>query len=216
MISTGCKELDEVLQGSKELTLIYGPSASGKTTLALQAAINYASQGKKVLYIDTEGGFNTERLKQINPDPELLDNILLLRIKEFMEQRVNFRKLKELVEKGKINLVIVDTIGMHYRLYLQKNSYGANLCLKKQLRILNEITKDLNVPVIITNQVYDNVTGLGVRPVGGDIVFNNCQKWVELQKEPRRRLILKKPKPEKIIDVMIKSEGLFSSATISE
>lgn len=209
MISTGCKDLDDFLEGYKEeVTLIYGPSASGKTTLAIQAAIKQAEAGKKVLYIDTEGGFNTERVKQITPDPKILDNILLLRVKEFMEQRINFRKLKDLVEKGKINLVIVDTIGMHYRLYLQKNSYGANLCLKKQLRILNEIAKELHVPVIVANQVYNNIGGLGVRPVGGDIVFNNCQTWIELRKEPKRRLILKRPQPEKSIDIGIKTEGI--------
>jgi len=212
MISTGCKDLDNLIEGYKEeLTLIYGPSASGKTTLAIQAAIKQAEKGKKVLYIDTEGGFNTERISQINPDPKILDNILLLRIKEFMEQRVNFRKLKDLVEKGKIDLVIVDTIGMHYRLYLQKNSYGANLCLKKQLRILNEIAKELRIPVIITNQVYNNIGGIGVRPVGGDIVFNSCQKWVELQKEPKRMIIIKKPQPEKSVDIEIKTEGLLSN-----
>lgn len=210
MISTGCKGLDEFLQGYKEeLTLIYGPSASGKTTLAIQAAIKQAEEGKKVLYIDTEGGFSTERIKQINPDPKILDNILLLRVNDFMQQRVNFRKLKEITEKGKISLIVIDTIGMHYRLYLQKNSYGANLCLKKQLRILNEITKELHVPVIITNQVYNNMNGLGISPVGGNIVLSNCQTWIELQKEPKRRLILKKPQPEKNAEILIKTEGVL-------
>ncbi|MBL7101085.1 MAG: bifunctional adenosylcobinamide kinase/adenosylcobinamide-phosphate guanylyltransferase [Nanoarchaeota archaeon] len=199
---------DELLEENKEVTLIYGPSASGKTTLAIQTAIKQAEKGKKVLYMDTEGGFSTERVKQINSNPKILDNILLLRVKEFMEQRVNFRKMKELVEKGKISLVIIDTIGMHYRLYLQKNSYGANLCLQKQFRILNEIAKELKIPVIVTNQVYNKIESFGVRPVGGDIVFNNCQKWIELRKEPRRELIVKKPQPEKHIDVMITGKGL--------
>ncbi len=209
MISTGCKDLDEFLQGYKEeLTLIYGPAASGKTTLALQAAIKQAEQGKKVLYIDTEGGFNVERVKQINPDPKILDNVLLLRITDFMQQRVNFRKLKDLVEKGKINCVIIDTIGMHYRLYLQKNSYGANICLKKQLGILKEIAQELRIPVIITNQVYSKMEGLGIRPVGGNIILNNCQTWIELQKEPNRRVIIKKPNPEKIMEITIKTEGI--------
>ena len=209
MISTGCQALDEFLQGYKEeLTMIYGPAASGKTTLALHAAISQAEQGKKVLYIDTEGGFNVERITQLNPDPKILDNILLLRITDFMQQRVNFRKLKDLVEKGRINCVIMDTIGMHYRLYLQKNSYGANLCLKKQLGILKEISQ-LNIPVVITNQIYSKVESLGISPVGGKIVLNSCQTCIELQKEPNRRIIIKKPSPEKSMNITIKTEGII-------
>lgn len=212
MISTGCKDLDEFLQGYKEeLTLIYGPAASGKTTLAVQAAVKQAEQGHKVLYVDTEGGFNVERIKQLNPDPKILDNILLLRITDFTQQRANFRKLKDLVEKGKISCVIIDTIGMHYRLYLQKNSYGANLCLKKQLGILNEIAKELRIPIIVTNQVYNKVESLGISPVGGKIVLNNCQTWIELQKEPDRRIIIKKPNPEKSVGIVIKTEGVVKA-----
>ena len=209
MISTGCKGLDRFLGGyGEEVTLIYGPSASGKTTMTLQAAVNQAEQGNKVLYLDTEGGFNTDRIKDINPDTNVLDNIIVITLNEFMEQRIIFRKLKSIVEKGKISLVVVDTIGMHYRLFIQENSYGANACLKKQFRILNEIVKDLKVPVIVANQVSSNVDSWGVKPTGGNITLNSCQKWIELQKEPQRRLFLKKPQPSKYTQITIKNEGL--------
>jgi len=213
MINVGCDYIDNFLKNpDKEVVLIYGPSASGKTTLAIQAAIKNAEKGLKTLYIDTEGGFKPERVKQINPDPKILEQIILLRVKDFMEQRLNFRKLKKLVDLGNISLVIIDTIGMHYRLYLQKNSYGANMCLRKQFRILNEIVKELGIPVIVTNQVYMDIEGRGFRPTGGEITFNNCQRYIELRKEPTRKLILKKPSPERYLNIDIASCGLkFSS-----
>jgi len=184
--------------------------------LAIQTAIKQAEQGNKVLYLDTEGSFNPDRIKQINPDPKILDNIILMSIKEFMDQRITFRKLKEIVSKGKISLVIIDTIGMHYRLYLQKNSFGANMCLKKQFRILNEIAKELNIPVLVTNQVSSKIEGYGVKPTGGDITFRNCQTWIELQKEPKRRLFLRKPQPFKYTDISIEKEGLRRNDTIMQ
>ena len=67
-ISSGSTDLDEWLAGGYEndiITTLYGPAGSGKTNLCLIAAANLASQGKKVIFIDTEGGFSIERLKQI-------------------------------------------------------------------------------------------------------------------------------------------------------
>lgn len=58
MLSTGTKSLDSLLGGGGfapggVLTQVYGPYASGKTTLALQTGL---LSGKKVAYVDTEGG----------------------------------------------------------------------------------------------------------------------------------------------------------------
>lgn len=57
MLSTGTKSLDSLLGGGFApgvLTQVYGPYASGKTTLALQTGL---LSGKKVAYVDTEGDF---------------------------------------------------------------------------------------------------------------------------------------------------------------
>jgi DNA repair protein RadB len=67
-LATGSKVLDEMLKGGYEkdiITTIYGPAGAGKTVLCILCAINVARSGKKVVYVDSEGGFSLERLKQI-------------------------------------------------------------------------------------------------------------------------------------------------------
>ncbi|WP_256443537.1 hypothetical protein [Candidatus Nanopusillus massiliensis] len=67
-ISTGVYPIDKLLDGGIEtdiITSFYGPSASGKTNIAIRNSYNVSRLGKKVIYIDTEGGFSLERLKQI-------------------------------------------------------------------------------------------------------------------------------------------------------
>ena len=65
-ISTGVLVLDKMLDGGYErdtVTTVYGPSGSGKTNVCMVAAISVAMKGKKVIYIDTEGGFSADRLR---------------------------------------------------------------------------------------------------------------------------------------------------------
>ena len=62
-----CKPLDDLLGGGIEkgtITEVYGEPGSGKTNLCLQAARECVSNGKKMVFIDTEG-VSLERLKQI-------------------------------------------------------------------------------------------------------------------------------------------------------
>ena len=61
------KDLDVMLGGAlqpRTITHIYGSPGAGKTNIALMAAANAAKEGK-VVFVDAEGGFSVERLKQI-------------------------------------------------------------------------------------------------------------------------------------------------------
>ena len=59
MIKSDSELLMEVLQGKrKEISCVYGAPASGKTTLAKEAAIHRSLNNKKVVYIDSENSFN--------------------------------------------------------------------------------------------------------------------------------------------------------------
>ena len=68
---TGSSIINSLLNGGYEkriITTIYGPSSSGKSCLCIMAASETAKQGKKVIFIDTEGGFSIERASQIFPE----------------------------------------------------------------------------------------------------------------------------------------------------
>lgn len=203
-IPTGSKILDIMLEGGYErdvITTIYGPAGSGKTVLCLLCSINVARNGKKVVYVDSEGGFSLERLKQIsfhlNQDyKKILENIIFLRPTSFAEQKNSFEKLKDIVN-DKIGLIVVDTIAMLYRLELGKNEevYGVNRELSRQISYLTEIARNKKIPVLITNQVYTDFDEKDkVNIVGGDILKYGSKCLIELQITPNgnRRLILRK------------------------
>ena len=203
-IPTGSKILDSFLEGGYEkdiVTTIYGPAGSGKTVLCLLCSINMARSGKKVVYIDSEGGFSIDRLKQISSHinldyTKILDNMVFLRPTSFEEQKKSFEKLKDIVNE-KIGIIIVDSIAMLYRLALGKSEdfQEVNRELGRQIGYLTEIARKKNIPVLITNQVYMDFDEKDkVNIVGGDILKYGSKCLIELQITPdgNRRLIIRK------------------------
>ncbi len=193
--SSGNSDIDKLLEGGYEtdiITTVYGPAGSGKTLFCLLAAIRCVKEGKKVVFIDTEGGFSVERLKQLSDDYErILDNIFFLRPTSFKEQKDSFEKLKGFVNE-KIGLIIIDTISMLYRLELGKsdNVYDVNRELGQQIAYLNEIARKKEIPVIAANQVYaDFKKKEGVKLVGGDLLKYGSKCMMELQLSGNNRVV---------------------------
>ncbi len=219
-IPTGSKILDKMLEGGYEtdtITTIYGPAGSGKTILCLLCAVNTARKDKKIVYVDTEGSFSLERLKQIALDyKKILSKVVFLRPTSFEEQKRSFEKLKDLVDE-RIGLIIVDTIAMLYRLELGKSEdvYEVNRELGKQIAYLNEIARKKHIPVLITNQVYSDFDEKDkVSIVGGDLLKYGSKCLIELQITPgnNRRAILKKHRSivqEKEITLKIVNGGII-------
>src|SRR3989344_3878998 len=122
-ISTGSFDFNKWLYGGYEkgvITMIAGPPASGKTNFVLLAGCSLAKKGQKVIFIDTEGGFSVERVKQIVGEgfEEILKNILILNPTNFQEQKSIFEKLLNTVKKEHAGLIVVDGMAMLYRLEL--------------------------------------------------------------------------------------------------
>lgn len=198
-ISTGNAVFDKLLEGGYEkdvITTVYGPAGSGKTLVCLMCAVNVA-KNKKVIYVDTEGGFSIARLKQLTTEHEnVFSNIFFLKPTTFAEQKKTFEKLKKLIT-DEIGLIIVDSISMLYRLELKRDEdiYDINKDLAGQVGYLTEIARKKNIPILLTNQVYANFDDRSkVNIVGGDVLKYGSKCLIELQITPhgKRRAILRK------------------------
>jgi DNA repair protein RadB len=240
-ISAGSYDLNKFLFGGYEkdiITTIYGPGGSGKTNFCLLAAVSQARKGNKVIYVDTEGGFSSERVSQMVGKSDLefeqiLKNIMILKPTSFEEQEEAFDQLLKFVKKENISLIIIDSIAMLYRLELgdaiksedSQNIQSVNRALANQLRVLTEISRKQNIPVVVTNQVYSsfvkdygNEAHAGVSSseqkfsmVGGDLLKYWSKCIMELKNNHgRRTLTLKKHRslPEKEMDFEITQEGV--------
>jgi DNA repair protein RadB len=238
-ISAGSYELNKFLHGGYEtdiITTIYGPGGSGKSNLAIILATSMAKKQNKTIFIDTEGGFSTERFRQIHKGEKTqiekdLQNIFLLKPTSFKEQEKAFQQMLKHVKQESISLIIIDSIAMLYRLELgtaieskdQEQISKINRKLANQLRTLNEIARKQNIPVIITNQVYssfsqDNQQSTNqVNMVGGDLLKYWSKCLIEIKNNyGKRSLTLQKHRslPQKelhfeIINPGIRKRGLF-------
>lgn len=183
-ISTGSDLLDTFLDGGYEsdvVTTIYGPAGTGKTTFCLLALAKVIESGRKVIFIDTEGGFSITRLQQIFPGfRSYVDNILFLKPTTFDEQKKAFERLRELVD-NQISLIIVDSASMLYRLERREEISQSNRELGLQIAILCEIARKKNIPTLLTNQVYSSFDDRErVNLVGGDILRYGSKCLIEL------------------------------------
>lgn len=219
-VSAGSYDLNKWLYGGYEqgvITAIYGPSGSGKTNFCLLAAVSQAKKGNRVFYIDTEGGFSVERVKQLAPDSWefVLEHILVLKPTSFEEQKIAFKELLKHV-KDSLSLIIVDGMTMLYRLdFANAREKGLdalqeiNSELARQMRILAELARKQELPVIVTNQVYQ--WEQQSRMVAGDIMKYWSKCLIELTNDSgRRSAYLQKHRslPEKRLDFQIVQEGI--------
>jgi len=240
-VSAGSYDLNKFFGGGYEkdiITTIYGPGGSGKSNLCLCACANQAKKGNKVIFVDTEGSFSVERFFQIHGGEKEqaeqdIENVLLLSPTSFDEQEKAFDSLLKWIKSKEISLIIIDSMVMLYRLELAdaiksektEKIKEVNRKLARQLRALNEIARKRNIPVIVTNQVYqqfirdeaEEKLEREVSMVGGDLLKYWSKCLIELQQtHGKRKAILRKhrsqPTKEMYFDIVqsgIRKHGLF-------
>ncbi len=206
-ISTGSKELDKLLGGGVEtqaITECYGKFGSGKSQVGFQLCVNAQlpiGQGgleSGVLFVDSEGTFRPERIKQMaiarGLDPlSVLANIQVARAFNSDHQILLVEKAEDLVKGGKIKLIVVDSITSAFRSdYVGRGTLSERQqLLNKHMHALLRLADRYNIAIYITNQVMDNpgiLFGDPTMPIGGHVLahISTYRVYLRRSKEDRR------------------------------
>lgn len=159
-ISTGSVVLDSILGGGMargRVIEIYGPEASGKTSIALTAIGKIQAAGGTAAFIDLEHALDPKYAKTLGVD---VDN---LAVAQPGPAEVALDLLTELVESGVVDIVVLDSVGaMSPRKELEgsaeDNSMAAVARLMSQyLRTIISKAAKTKTTVIFINQLREKV-----------------------------------------------------------
>ncbi len=204
-IQIGCTGLDKLLNGGfarGEVALIYGEAATGKTTVAIQAAVAAAKIGLKILYLDSDHSFTHQRFQQIagNQAQVVSPLIMLFLPDSFSEQRRIVESLESYVTPS-VGLVIIDSVNSLYRAAFSSSEsiFSLNRDLARQVAYLGELSATRKLSCILTSQVHARLS-----PPVGDIesvarrtLFHFPQTILRLRNTPRssvKEFVLEKSK----------------------
>lgn len=198
-VPIGSKALDDLLGGGLEggaITLLFGEAGTGKTNICLQVARNVALEGKKVVFIDTEG-VSLDRVKQIAGEEYevVMKNLLFFEPHSFEDQEKMVDKAAKLADSTvEVGVIILDSATIHYRLTRKDDEKGVRKSLSPQLARLLVIARHKDIPVLITSQVYTDIEKGTFEPLGGHVLLHNAKAIVRLDKvgtSSRRAVIIK-------------------------
>lgn len=148
------------------ITVVYGPSASGKSTACLEAV-----QGK-CAYIATSTNFSVERLATIHPAYDL-GRVVLFSPTDLVALE---RAVSDAVRlSSALTLIIVDSLGTYVRAAERR---AANLALERILGKLHAAA----CPIVIVTDAIDKPTDgePELRLVGGDLLRVSARAIIEL------------------------------------
>jgi len=230
-ISTGASKLDQMLGGGVEscsITEFFGEFRCGKTQLCHSLAVmaqlppNMGGANGKVVYIDTEGTFRPERLRQIAEGKGVsaeaaMDNIVYARCytSEHLVQLLVEAASLMVNDEDRFALVVVDSIMGVFRVdYSGRGELSERQQhLGRVMSKLQKMSEEFNVAVVLTNQVMADPGGgcafmpSHPKPVGGHILAHFSTTRLFLRKgragpsRAARRQDLRLPESECVFEI---------------
>ncbi len=195
VISSGSAAIDSLLNGGYrggELVEVYGESNTGKTQLAMQAALSCAARDSSVLYIDTEGTFRPERMDAIArakglDGRALLQRVYRMRAGDASSQMEASRLVHTKAELAGCRMIVVDTITKNFSVEYPGSK---NLAHRQGLLsvYLSELARDaflMGRAVLLTNRVTSFRTPAGSREthIGGETLSQMVHRAIHLTRE---------------------------------
>jgi len=160
-ISTGSLRLDIALGiggvPRGRITEIYGPEASGKTTLCMEIVKNVQAEKGRAMFVDVENAFDSAYAKRINLD---MDKLYLSQPNSG-EQALTI--VERFVASNAMDLIVIDSVaGLVPQAELEGDlvdkQMGAQAALmSKALRKLAPIVNKTKTCVIFTNQLREKI-----------------------------------------------------------
>lgn len=139
------------------ITEIYGPEASGKTTLCMEIVKNVQAAKGRAMFVDVENAFDSAYAKRINLDM----NKLYLSQPNSGEQALTI--VERFVASNAMDLIVVDSVaGLVPQAELEGDlvdkQMGAQAALmSKSLRKLAPIVNKTKTCVVFTNQLREKI-----------------------------------------------------------
>ncbi|XP_062589034.1 DNA repair protein XRCC3-like [Saccostrea cucullata] len=177
-LSTGCKQIDEVLRGgilTRGITEICGESASGKTQFCLQLCLSVqlpqdlGGLGAGAAYICTEDAFPSKRLGQMidylrrrsdrHRQIAFGDQIFIEHVPDLESLNMCIhQKLPHLLSGGNVKLLVIDSVAAVFRSdYELKDMYKRSKHMASLAASLQQLSSKYCLPVVCVNQVTDSM-----------------------------------------------------------
>ncbi len=140
---------------------IFGPEASGKTTLALHAVAESQKTGGKTAFIDAEHALDPEYAKRLG----VKVNDLIISQPDSGEEALNI--LESLVRSGMIDAIVIDSVAALTPKMEIEGEMGAQFIglqarmMSQALRKITAVSARANTLIIFINQIRDKIGMMG-------------------------------------------------------
>jgi recombination protein RecA len=165
VVSTGSFSLDQALGvggfPKGRIVEVFGPEASGKSTLALHALAEVQKKGGKAAYIDAEHALDPEYAQKLG----VKLNDLLISQPDSGEDALNI--LESLVRSGVIDLVVIDSVAALTPRAEIEGEMGAQFIglqarlMSQALRKITALTDRAGTLIIFINQIREKIGMMG-------------------------------------------------------
>ncbi|MHA1214392.1 MAG: DNA repair and recombination protein RadA [Candidatus Hodarchaeales archaeon] len=224
-LTSGSPVFDQLIGGGFEsgsITEVAGENGCGKTQIAHQLAVNTVKYlDKDVIWIDTEGTFRYNRIKQMAEALDIDPDLVLSRIT--IGRAYNSEHQMALTEEAitmtpNVGLFIVDSLMAHFRSEFAGRGTLAERqqLIGKHLAFISKQAEIMNFVALVTNQVAARPDAMFFgdpnKPIGGNIVGHTVTTRLMIRKgkaEKRTATLTKNPElPDGKIEFSITEKGI--------